>query len=265
MSGAGKLVSLLSLLRSSPREFLDRVAMLMDVRLEALRPRGPTPAAEELADALARLDTASGLHISRFMEELALKLFAEAMRLRIAGLDPSTDIPAAYNADPVLARFCYAVCRALEPAVVVETGVAHGVTSAFILEALDLNGRGTLHSVDLPPLGRDVDRMVGGLIPHELKKRWRLHRGVSERLLPTLLRELGSVDLFVHDSLHTYRNIRRELDIVTPSLARPSVVIADDAGGNAAFARWSASVDAAFRGVLREEGKDAVFGVVLLR
>jgi hypothetical protein len=43
------------------------------------------------------------------------------------------------------------------------------------------------------------------------------------------------------------------------------VVIADDAGGNAAFARWSASVDAAFRGVLREEGKDAVFGVVLLR
>jgi len=265
MSGAGKLVSLLSLLRSSPREFLDRAAMLVDVRLQALRLRAPAPAAEEWADALARLDAASGLRVSRFMEEPALKLLAEAMRTRIAGLDPSTDIPAAHNADPALARFCYAACRALEPAVVVETGVAHGVTSAFVLEALNLNGKGTLHSVDLPPLGRDTDRLVGGLIPHELKKRWRLHRGVSGRLLPALMEELGRVDLFVHDSLHTYRNIRRELDIVTPSLARPSVVIADDAGGNAAFARWNASVDAAFSGVFREEGKYAVFGVVLLR
>ena len=35
---------------------------------------------------------------------------------------------------------------------VVETGVAHGVTSRFILEALERNGRGFLWSIDLPPL-----------------------------------------------------------------------------------------------------------------
>jgi len=44
----------------------------------------------------------------------------------------------------------YVIVRLLKPEKVVETGVAAGVSSAFILEAMDDNGIGTLYSIDLP-------------------------------------------------------------------------------------------------------------------
>ena len=264
MSGPGKLASLLSLLGSRPQEFRDRVAMLLDVRLEGLRSRRGGPAAGDGPGALARLDALAPRPLSAFLREPELARFADEMRGRMAELRHETAISAAHNADLRLARFCYAACRALEPAVVVETGVAYGVTSAFVLKALSVNGRGLLHSVDLPPLGRDAGRVVGALVPEELRGRWRLHRGVSWRLLPGLIDGLGSVDLFVHDSLHTFRNMRRELDIVTPRLSRPSMVVADDVGGNEAFASWCAAVEPALASVVAEEDKDASFGFSLL-
>jgi predicted O-methyltransferase YrrM len=41
----------------------------------------------------------------------------------------------------------------MSPNIVLETGAAYGVTSAFIVQALEVNRKGTLISVDLPPLG----------------------------------------------------------------------------------------------------------------
>ncbi len=46
----------------------------------------------------------------------------------------------------------YALIRLLRPAHVVEVGVSSGVSSAYLLKAMDRLGRGTLHSVDLPKL-----------------------------------------------------------------------------------------------------------------
>lgn len=161
----------------------------------------------------------------------------------------------------MLARTCYAFCRALKLQVVLETGVAYGVTSAFILKALEVNNGGLLHSVDLPPLGHNADKFVGILIPEALKHRWRLHRGISKRVLSRLLPQLAQVDVFVHDSLHTYRNMQRELQLVTPYLARPAVVIADDVDGNLAFLEWVNSTCPAFWAILREVEKKSLFGV----
>jgi predicted O-methyltransferase YrrM len=264
MNRIRKLASLLSLLRSSPLEFRDRLAMLLAVRIEARRRRRPNRGPDDSGAALARLDEVWGRRVSAFLKEAELARFSDEMRRRTRDLAEDAVLATAHNADFALARFCYAACRALEPEVVVETGVAYGVTSAFVLEALRANGRGTLHSVDLPPLGAGAGRLVGAAIPDELRSRWRLHRGMSGRLLPALVKSLGSVDIFMHDSLHTYRNMKQELDAVTPRLARPSLVIADDVDGNAAFDRWSDEVDPAFRGVLREEGKAVLFGVALL-
>ncbi|MGQ9581877.1 MAG: class I SAM-dependent methyltransferase [Armatimonadota bacterium] len=50
-----------------------------------------------------------------------------------------------------------------------------------------------------------------------------------------LLPQLGRLDLFIHDGLHSYWNIRRELDMITPYLSRPTVVITDDIESNTAF------------------------------
>jgi hypothetical protein len=46
------------------------------------------------------------------------------------------------------AHFLYALCRLIRPRIVVETGVAAGVSSAFILKALNDNSYGILHSID---------------------------------------------------------------------------------------------------------------------
>jgi len=43
------------------------------------------------------------------------------------------------------------------------------------------------------------------------------------------------VDIFVHDSLHTYRNMRFEFETVWPSLTHSGVVISDDIAMNRAF------------------------------
>lgn len=44
----------------------------------------------------------------------------------------------------------YAICRIMKPDIVVETGVAQGVSTAFILKALSANNAGGLFSIDLP-------------------------------------------------------------------------------------------------------------------
>ena len=44
----------------------------------------------------------------------------------------------------------YALCRKLKPDVVVETGVASGVSSSYILCALHENEHGQLYSIDVP-------------------------------------------------------------------------------------------------------------------
>jgi hypothetical protein len=74
-------------------------------------------------------------------------------------------------------------------------------------------------------------------------------------LFPTL----GAIGLFVHDSLHTYRNMRWEFHAVTPHLADDAIVISDDVQLNAAFGQayspwpWSASV--------RQENSDKLIGI----
>jgi len=94
-----------------------------------------------------------------------------------------------------------------------------------------------------------------------LKRRWRLHRGVSKRILPQLLLQVSKVGVFIHDSWHTNANVRRELCAVGPVLAPRSVVIADDVHENDAFRDWVATSKPVFWAAVREEKKDSTFGV----
>src|SRR5260370_30423521 len=96
-----------------------------------------------------------------------------------------------HNGDFNLGRLCYATVRIKRPTVVVETGVCYGVTSSFILKALQVNGTGRLFSIDLPPLGDNADDFVGRLIPSELRSGWQLHRGSSRQVLPQVLSCVG--------------------------------------------------------------------------
>ena len=130
-------------------------------------------------DVAAMLDLSSkylGMDLNGFLREPE----AEAIRAHIASERAlSWDCPASaamHDADAGLSEFCYVICRALRPRVVVETGVGSGVTTSFILQALSANGEGHLWSIDLPPIG--AEQFAGSFVPQPLKNRWTLLVGV---------------------------------------------------------------------------------------
>jgi predicted O-methyltransferase YrrM len=200
-------------------------------RLLGKRPAYDTVGWEDaLADMEARFEGAYEV-----LDEPALREAEDEIRRLLRCVHHENPRGAQWPADSVLARCCYLTCRLLRPGVVVETGVAYGVSATFILKALEENGSGALHSVDLPPLRRGYDKSWGVAVPEELRARWTLHRGSSGRVLPGLLEELGKVDVFLHDSLHTRRNMRREFAAVWPRLRTGGVLLADDVERNGAF------------------------------
>lgn len=249
---------LLSLLARHPLELRDRLAGYAEVGLERLSGASfsyQTAGWEQaLRDVEERLGGATGI-----LEEPALREIEEDTRRLLGRIRPEDPFRPRWAADSLLARSCYLLCRLLVPSVVVETGVAYGVSSAFILRALEENGRGTLYSVDLPPLGREAERFWGIAAPEELRDRWRLHRGASGRVLPRLLEETGPVDLFVHDSLHTLGNMRREFETVWPHLRTGGALLADDVERNAAFDELQKNNPSFWR-VVGDREKDPLHG-----
>lgn len=126
----------------------------------------------------------------------------------------------------------YAVVRAAKPGVIVETGVASGMSSAHILRALAANNRGTLHSIDLPNVQYGSvlpeGRATGWIVPAALRPRWKLNIGDSRKLLPDMLQALGHVDLFLHDSDHSYDNMSFEFEQAFPKLEPGGLLLSDD-------------------------------------
>lgn len=170
-------------------------------------------------------------HIGTWQSGPALELVRDYWRRPAPATASLADAQAAsMAADPSLGELVYGLVRALQPEVVVETGVATGVTSAFLLAALADNGRGHLHSVDLPPTRMVAARLVGVAVPGELRKRWSYHWGSSRRLLPGVLRSLDSgLQLFVHDSDHGYDAMRWEMEMAWVRLAPGGWLVVDDA------------------------------------
>lgn len=129
----------------------------------------------------------------------------------------------------------YSLVRLLKPRVIVETGVADGVTSSYILRALEDNGEGRLYSIDLPSGLLPEGRSPGWIVDEALRKRWDLRVGDAAELLPPLLAELGEIDMFLHDSLHTYAHMTLEYRVAWPRLKPGGLFLSHDVGQNWAF------------------------------
>jgi len=253
------LALLLSLLPRRPYEFLDRSAGYADLALERLS--GPAVPADETVgweNALRSLEDEPG-RAAEILAEPALEEVEERTCRLLGEIRAGDAFSQRWAADSLFARLCYLACRLTTPEAVVETGVAYGVSSAFMLKALEQNGRGTLHSVDLPPLRREYERFWGVAVPDGLREGWQLHRGSSRRVLPGLLRETGPVDLFIHDSLHTRRNMRREFDAAWSHLRPGGILLADDVERNRAFADLRRKAPSLWR-VVRDRERDPLHG-----
>ncbi len=138
----------------------------------------------------------------------------------------------------------YIAIRALRPRIVVETGVDKGASTSYILKALSANGKGFLYSIDLPNqcyrtssgeihVDSSPPRHESGyLIPPKLKGRWKLVLGNTWHTLPPLLDQLGQIDLFLHDSEHTYETMAFEFETAWAHLSAGGLLVSDDATWN---------------------------------
>jgi Methyltransferase domain len=166
------------------------------------------------------------------------------------------------DGDRGLARVVWCLTRHLRAASVVETGVARGITSRVILEALERNGEGRLCSIDLPALDTSFHDEIGAAVPSDLRARWTYLNGTSRHRLPALLAELGEIDLFVHDSSHTTRNLLFELERAWSAMRRGAIV-ADDIERNEAFGKFTRSRPDIPSFVAAADDSGALFGVLL--
>ena len=136
------------------------------------------------------------------------------------------------GAGSTLATVIYALCRYKKPDIVVETGVASGISSAYILAALEQNKKGRLYSIDMPGW---QDAPSGWLIPDDLKKRWHLTLGRSSETLEPLLEKLSEIDIFLHDSDHSYRNMTWEFQTAWERLRPGGLLLSHNIDTNSAF------------------------------
>ncbi len=147
----------------------------------------------------------------------------------------------------------HALVRLLRPRHVLEVGVSSGVSSAYLLHALERNGAGVLHSVDLPQRPRRSrpvrgaswslpdGKRTGWAVPPRLRRRWDLRLGDKADLVPVLARELRRIDLVVYDVPHDEADVARELAELDRRLPVGAVVIVDHGpSGDAcrALQRW---------------------------
>jgi predicted O-methyltransferase YrrM len=152
----------------------------------------------------------------------------------------------------------YILVRILKPTYVVETGVAAGVSSAYILMGLEMNNKGELFSIDLPNYELEYfpklglkpvsiipkERNVGFAIPPWLKHRWHLILGNSREILPKLLNELKTIDIFLHDSEHTYDHMMFEYREAWSHLKSGGLLLSDNVFMNRAFEDFAKEVKA---------------------
>jgi hypothetical protein len=123
----------------------------------------------------------------------------------------------------------YALVRLLRPDVIIETGTDKGLGSCVLAAALLANGSGSLQTIDINP---DSGYLITGQ-----------YAAVTERAVGDSLRVLQQddrpVDLFLHDSWHSFSHETSELASVAPRLTTHAVVLSDNAHATDALAQWA--------------------------
>jgi len=203
---------------------------------------------------LARLSGSSPREIRTYLDEpINTPAFAAHLRKEEGHFRSLSIKSADLFAKKILNQ--YAAVRALRPDCIVETGVANGVSSSYLLLALQKNKRGHLHSIGLGDrafllVGRDL----GWLVPEWLRATWQVHLGDARDILPRLLNRLGKIGVFIHDSLHTYDHMMWEFETAYPHLLSGGLLISDDASWNNSFYDFARNISASEVKILRGVG-----------
>jgi predicted O-methyltransferase YrrM len=182
-----------------------------------LRELSPAPSYYGIWDAVARF--AAEIRASDFMAEMVRRRDAFGSEGAMGAIDCAT---------------LYGLTRWVRPTVIVESGGYIGMSSAFILKALADEKLATakLYSIEL---SQECDQ--GALIPDELRSasgsfvpmRGKVEDFLKGDRLPSL------IDMFLHDSSHSYRHMLWEFRQFWPRLRDGGLLVSHDVQMNGAF------------------------------
>lgn len=154
--------------------------------------------------------------------------------------------------------FLYLLTKIIKPKVIVESGSNIGFSSSFIALAVKENNNNCKFYTIEPYLEYEWKTMsfiesnnarkqkinyskVTGkcgplaVVPPDIKEHISLKTGYSEDVLPRLLQEDERVDIFFHDSEHSYKNMIWECACVLPRLKSGGYILVHDIFQNSAF------------------------------
>ncbi len=120
----------------------------------------------------------------------------------------------------------YALVRCLRPDHIVETGTDKGLGTCVLARAAMRNGTGRVTTIDTEA---SSGSLIGGVFAEVIDR----VIGDSVVVLPTL----RSVDLLLHDSLHTFEH--ETLEIEATPLNKSALVLSDNAHSTDALAQWA--------------------------
>jgi hypothetical protein len=144
----------------------------------------------------------------------------------------------------------YTLTRSLKPDTIVETGGIPGKATAALLKAIKRNNyQGRLWTCSVPHKQQEDDVPLGFIKQHQtpsehqwiipptlLKKdRHQFVLGEIKKTLKMVLGELDRIDMFVHDSTHTYEQMSFELKAAWPHLNKGGILICNKYHKNDAF------------------------------
>lgn len=152
----------------------------------------------------------------------------------------------------------YSLTRGARSTNVLETGVAHGLSSLAILMAMEANGDGRLVSVDMPYRGASDEGYVGQAVPDRLRGRWTLLRVPDRKGIPTAVRSAGPFDFVHYDSDKTRRGREFAYPLLWDAVVPGGWLLSDDVADDPVFLEFAERVAAVPLIWRKADGKDFV-------
>lgn len=151
------------------------------------------------------------------------------MRTILDSSDETGQFSPLFDVETESALLIYVLCRLTRPSVVVETGVARGLSTSMILGAMYAEEVGHLHSFD-------TATEVAGLVPEDFKGRWTLWNLGGSRDpslgLVEAMSTIGLCEIFLHDSDHSAHHQKFEYSLAQRFLTSQGFLLSDDVEGN---------------------------------
>lgn len=143
----------------------------------------------------------------------------------------NSNAPISWNAGSNLCSFLYTYVKIAKPQLVIETGIANGLTTLSILAGLK-DSKGELHSFDID----SKTSTIGQVYPN-----WTWHKIAYSSPLKSFkksLKNFKNVDLWIHDSDHSFFWQFNEYNLAQKTLSSDGILVSDDIDFSRAWSKF---------------------------